>query len=109
MNTIRIYKSESGQEPFSGWLKKLKDKSARAHIRRRIDRLHLGNEGDHKSVGQGVFELRLAFGPGYRVYYGKANDALVVLLCGGDKSSQSKDIKLAQKYWLQFKENCNVK
>lgn len=99
---VRIYKTEAKIEPFSVWLRKLKDPVIRARIRRRIDRLMLGNEGDHKSVGSGVFELRMTFGSGYRVYYGKQGEELVILLCGGDKGSQTKDIELAKKYWQDY-------
>jgi putative addiction module killer protein len=68
-------------------------------IRARLDRLILGNFGDTKSVGSGVFELRLNFGPGYRIYFARADDSLVVLIAGGDKSSQDRDIDLAIALW----------
>jgi putative addiction module killer protein len=102
MKDIRIYKDPAGKEPFTVWLNKLKDKITKARIRRRIDRLSQGNEGDFKAVGLGVFELRLDFGPGYRVYYGKAGKVIVVLLCGGTKRSQDKDIERAKKYWTEL-------
>lgn len=99
MNEIRIYKKPSGKEPFTAWIEKIKDKIVKARIRRRIDRLRAGHEGDCKSLGDGVFELRLLFGAGYRIYYGKYRKTIVILLCGGDKSSQSKDIAEAKQYW----------
>ncbi len=73
-------------------------------INRRLERLAAGNYGDCKPIGEGVFEMRLQFGAGYRVYFGEINNHIVLLLCGGDKSSQAKDIKLAQQYWQEFKE-----
>lgn len=76
----------------------LKDLSARARIRVRLNRVRLGNFGDCKPVGKGVNELRVDYGPGYRIYYGKSKTSIVILLCGGSKKSQAKDIQLAQKY-----------
>ncbi|MFC0205444.1 type II toxin-antitoxin system RelE/ParE family toxin [Novosphingobium soli] len=81
---------------FSDWLRGLKDTHGRARIAKRIDRVAAGNFGDAKSVGEGVSELRFTFGPAYRVYYTRRGDAIVILLCGGDKSSQSDDIERAQ-------------
>ena len=103
MKQIRIYKTSDGKEPFTSWLDSIKDKITKAWIRRRVDRLYLGSEGDHKHVGNGVFELRLAFGSGYRVYYAKEVDITYILLPGGDKKTQSNDINLAEKYWLTLK------
>jgi putative addiction module killer protein len=105
IKTVRIYRKSSGIEPFTQWINKIKDETVKARIRRRIDRLYFGNEGDCKLVGQGVFELRLDFGAGYRVYYGKVDDVIIVLLSGGDKKSQTKDIQLAKQYWKELKEN----
>jgi putative addiction module killer protein len=79
-------------ETFSKWLLKLKDIQAKVNIIRRIDRLKSGNFGDHKGVGDSVSELRITIGAGYRVYYTIKNDAIVILLVGGDKSTQSDDI-----------------
>ena len=73
----------------------LRDRRARAKIVRRVDRMKRGNFGDHKSVGGGVSEMRIDEGPGYRVYFTERGDVRIVLLCGGDKSSQSHDVKLA--------------
>lgn len=83
-------------ELFSKWLHKLKDISGRVSIIRRIERIKSGNFGDSKSVGDDVFELRITSGPGYRVYYTKRDDEIVILLLGGDKSTQSKDIVKAK-------------
>ena len=82
-------------QPFDRWLRKLQDRQARLRIVERIDRLAHGNPGDTKSVGQGVWELRLTYGPGYRVYYLKDSNKLVLLLWGGDKSTQQADIERA--------------
>lgn len=84
-------------EPFDKWLEGLKDASLRRRVIDRIDRVSLGNSGDFKSIGGGIFELRLAFGAGYRIYYIKEGSRVVILLCGGDKSTQKKDIAKAKK------------
>lgn len=98
-----LYQTQNGRTPYLDWLLGLKDRKARARIRARINRLILGNLGDVKSVGGGVAELRVSFGPGYRVYFGQHGLRVVVLLCGGDKSSQANDIRLAKIYWEEFK------
>jgi putative addiction module killer protein len=82
-------------EEFSRWLKDLRDTRARAKILVRIDRLEMGNPGDARPVGNGVSEMRVHYGPGYRVYFVQRGDALVVVLCGGDKDSQASDINQA--------------
>ncbi len=88
---LEVYKTEE----FARWLKKLKDRNARARIQARIDRMELGHFGDVEPVGEGVSELRIFYGPGYRVYFTKQSSIVVILLTGGDKSTQSKDIKKA--------------
>jgi putative addiction module killer protein len=102
--TLKIFQDSNGKEPFVDWLESIKDAKTRSRIITRLDRLEVGNPGDYKSVGQGVFELRLHFGPGYRVYYGEDGDVLVILLMGGDKSTQEKDIVRALNYWKKYKE-----
>lgn len=82
---------------FSKWLRKLADRQARAVIARRIERVAAGNLGDVKPVGGKVSELRVNYGPGYRVYFARSGETVIVLLCGGDKSSQERDIAAAQK------------
>ena len=82
-------------EVFDDWFTKLKDQQAKRRIQVRIDRVEDGNFGDTEPVGEGVSELRFFFGPGYRIYYCKQGQRVVILLAGGDKSTQSKDIKLA--------------
>jgi putative addiction module killer protein len=99
---IKIYEKEDGSQPFSIWLNGISDQRARARIRTRLDRLRLGNLGDHKSVGKGVVELREHYGPGYRIYVGQEGDKVVILLCGGEKDSQETDILTAQDYWADY-------
>ena len=82
---------------FSAWLGKLADIAATARIVARLRRLELGNPGDVKSVGGGVSEMRIDYGPGYRVYFVRRGKTLIILLCGGDKRTQDKDIKAAQR------------
>lgn len=99
---IIYYKTGRGREPFKIWLKSIKDKVMRARIVKRLERVSLGNYGDVKAIGAGVSELRLHFGPGYRVYLAEDGDRIVVLLTGGDKGSQSRDIEIAQEYWKDY-------
>lgn len=89
---------------FDRWLRELRDIRARAKVEARIRRLSLGNPGDVKPVGKGVSELRIPYGPGYRVYYITKGPVIVVLLCGGDKATQSHDIELAKAIAAQWKE-----
>ncbi len=91
-------------EEFAAWLGDLKDKKGRAKILTRIDRLEDGNPGKTRSVGSGVVEMKVDFGPGYRVYYIQRGDLIILLLCGGDKSTQDKDIKRAKTLAAQWTE-----
>ena len=86
-------------------LKSLQDRRTRKRIQSQIDRIESGNLGKPKPVGDGVFELRFQFGPGYRVYFGQVGNTIVLLLCGGDKSSQDRDIEQAKAYWQEYKES----
>lgn len=95
---IEYYISANGEKPFKEWLEGLRDVNGRAKIRIRLDRARLGNLGDHKHLEQGVWELRIDYGPGYRVYFGKVGNRLVLLLIGGDKSTQRRDIETAIAY-----------
>ena len=89
-------------EAFVAFIKKLKDRRAVARITARIDRLRMGNPGDVKPVGKGVSELRINYGPGYRVYYKQVGTKVIILLVAGDKSSQEKDIKVAQRLAKEY-------
>ena len=89
-------------DAFDGCLKGLKDSKGRTRIQARIDRLANGNAGDVAPIGEGLSELRIDFGPGYRVYYARAGRTLYLLLCGGDKGSQEADIKNAHAMWKQL-------
>ena len=97
------YVTAEGRVPFREWLRALRDRRARARIRVRLNRVRLGNFGDCSSVGSGVSEIRIPYGPGYRVYFGREGTTIVVLLCGGDKRSQSRDIKLAHGFWQDYR------
>jgi putative addiction module killer protein len=89
---------------FSDWMRKLRYSAARARIAARVRRLAFGNAGDSKSVGEGVSEMRIHHGPRYRIYFVKRGEMLTVLLCGGDKSSQARDIAAAKRLATELKE-----
>jgi len=99
---IRHYLTASGRDPYQQWLDKLKDLKGRVAIQRRIDCLAGGNFGDHRFCRDGVWELRIDFGPGYRVYYAQESETIVLLLSGGSKRTQSADIKGAVDYWSDY-------
>ncbi len=102
---VIIYQDSTGNEPFTKWLKNLKDPTTRRRILKRLYRVENGNYGDYKNLGDGVNELRFFFGAGYRVYFGEDGETIVILLCGGDKDSQTKDIENAKIYWKEYKQN----
>jgi len=102
MFNVEVFATDEGRMPFAEWVESLRDNQARAQIVVRLNRVRMGNLGDHHAVGQGVSELRIAHGPGYRVYFGRRGNTLVIILCGGDKSSQARDIALAQEYWKDY-------
>lgn len=101
--TLQIFQDNRGKEPFSEWIKSL-SRAHRARIFAKLDRVETGNLGDFRSVGEGVFELRFHFGAGYRMYFGEVDKTSILLLCGGDKSSQKKDIQQAKAYWKEDKQ-----
>lgn len=105
MSTIEIreYQTADGRRPFAEWMTGLHDPRANQRIVARILRMQAGNRGDWKAVGAGMFELRIDYGPGYRVYCGQVGATLVLLLCGGDKRTQAKDIETAHAYWQDYK------
>jgi putative addiction module killer protein len=90
-------------EEYALWIRSLRDDRAKAKIALRVDRLALGNPGDVKPVGGGLSEMRIDYGPGYRVYYGKHGDSIILLLCGGTKNGQSRDIKKAKALFEKWK------
>ena len=108
---IEIYETDKEKRPFELWLRSIKEIHTRAKIRLRLDRLRIGNFGDCKTISSGVCELRIHCGSGIRIYYGKIGNKVVLLLCGGDKSSQAKDIVKAKKYFEDYKvrRGCHVK
>jgi putative addiction module killer protein len=106
---IRKLELQNGLVPFDEWFDSLGDQRMQVAVDARLARVRAGNFGDCKSVGGGVFELRIAFGQGLRVYYGFHGRQIVVLLGGGDKSSQARDIRRAQQLWQQFTKHASEK
>jgi len=100
---VREYQTVEGKTPLTEWLASLRDGASRARIVARLDRIKAGLFGDWNSVGGGVCELRIDHGPGYRVYYARMGKTLILLLCGGDKSTQAKDIETAHAYSKDYK------
>lgn len=100
---IREYLTADGTSPYRTWLDTL-NPPVRARIQARVLRFEVGNLGDHKSLGGGVWEARLPFGPGYRIYFGKVGRSVILLLLGGAKGSQVNDIERAQRYWADYME-----
>jgi putative addiction module killer protein len=101
---IRYYVASDGRQPFAAWFADL-EAVARAKVTRAIVRLEQGNFSNVKTVGQGVFEYRIDFGPGYRVYFGQDGRTLVILLTGGTKKRQQRDIDAAHAYWQDYKQS----
>ena len=99
---IREYETADGKSPYGDWIRGLRDRYGQAKVRTRLDRVTTGNFGVHHGVGDGVMELVIDVGPGYRVYYGLDGDTLVILLGGGDKKTQQSDIRLAKMYWAEY-------
>jgi putative addiction module killer protein len=101
---IEYYSTREGKIPFKAWLEGLGDVVGRAKIRVRLDRARLGGIGDNRSLGEGVHELRVDYGPGYRIYFAIEGMRILLLLLGGDKSRQQRDIATAKGYWRDYKE-----
>ena len=101
---IEAYRMQNGHVPFTEWFDSIRDTRAQTRIEARLILLEQGNFGDYRSVGNGVFELRIHVGAGYRVYFAEVDNTIVLLLCGGDKSSQTRDIARAKTYWREYKE-----
>lgn len=104
---VKEYLKPNGVCPFREWLEGI-DRTVAARIQARIFRFELGNLGDSKSIGQGIYEARFDFGSGYRLYFGKDERTVIVLLCGGDKATQGTDIRRARKFWMDYLESRNV-
>ena len=99
---VLIYEDAAGKRPFNEWFYSFRNPKTRRRILQRLSRLENGNYGDYKVLKDGVFELRLDFDSGYRIYCGEEGNQLVILLCGGDKSTQEKDIATAKAYWREY-------
>ena len=104
---VRNYITPEGRNPFRQWLTQLRDKRTRANIQRRIARLQEGNFGDCKRLGSDLYELRINYGPGYRIYFGTLTSHIVILLCGGQKRTQQRDIASARNYWNEIRSRDN--
>lgn len=106
---IRRYITSDGRVPFTEWFDDLRDTKTKTIINKTLDRVSLGNLGDYRLLGEGVGELRIDYGPGYRIYFGQIGSSIVLLLCGGDKSTQDQDISRAIEYWVEYRrrENAN--
>ena len=102
---VILYRDSTGREPLADWLNRLRDARTRRRILQRLARLQSGHYGDYRLLRKGVYELRLDFGPGFRVYFGEDRNTIVVLLCGGDKSSQRRDIERAENYWTEYRKH----
>jgi len=101
---VRHYVTAAGADPFAAWFKVLRDRQAQARIQTRIDRLERGLLGDVESCGEGVWELRIDWGPGYRIYYARSGERIILLLLGGDKRKQDADIKKAKENWRDYQQ-----
>lgn len=99
---IEIYETATGKRPFEIWIKEIREIHTRAKILTRLDRLKLGNFGDCKTLKEGVCELRIHHGPGIRIYYSRIGNKVILLLCGGDKGSQGRDIDKAKEYLKDY-------
>lgn len=100
---IQHYITSHGKSAFQGWFRALKDANAKLKITKRLTQAKYGNFGDTKPVGKGVHEMRVDYGPGYRIYYANDGETVILLLIGGDKKTQDEDIKQAKAYWSAYK------
>jgi putative addiction module killer protein len=106
---ISHYMTRDGKSVFQSWFRVLNDGMAKFKITQRLIRAKDGNFGDTRTVGDGVHEMRVDHGPGYRIYYANDGDTIILLLCGGDKRTQDKDIKASKRYWVDYKKRKVVK
>jgi putative addiction module killer protein len=100
---VRNYITPNGREPFEEWLDSLRDKKTQAIVLERLNRVRLGNFGDCRHLGEAVYELRIHYGPGYRVYFGDLDNEIAILLCGGAKRTQRRDVERAKEYWRELR------
>jgi len=103
MKEILIFQTANGKKPVIDWIESL-DESIQPRFGERIKRLQTGNYGDYKKITDELYELRFKFGSGYRIYYSEIEDTIILLLCAGDKSTQTKDIKKVKEYLIKYKE-----
>lgn len=108
MTKVLLYETADGHAPFADWFAQ-QDRPAVARVSRAITRLEGGNVSNVKGVGEGVLEIRINFGPGYRVYFGRDGETFVILLSGGTKARQQRDIETARKYWQDYKRSMRVR
>lgn len=100
---IKRYITKDGKIPFAKWFDSLKSRKTQLKITERLRRVSLGNLGDYKAMGEGICELRIDYGSGYRIYFAQEGSQIILLLCGGDKDTQKKDILLAREYWYDYR------
>jgi putative addiction module killer protein len=100
---INYYKDRNGNSPYKHWLERLKEGQASLFIILQVNKLGVGLSGDSQPIGIGLSELRIHYGPGYRVYYARESKSSILILCGGKKSSQKKDISAARGYWRDYR------
>ena len=100
---LEVFETRDGKSPFTDWLRALRDRRAVARIRVRLARIRIGNFGDVEPVAGAVHELKIDHGPGYRVYFGRSGNRVVLLLCGGTKKTQQRDIDRAKQYWDDYR------
>jgi putative addiction module killer protein len=102
MYSVIVYQDKQGKEPFSEWIEGL-DIKAKDRVKERLVRIQGGNLGDYKNLDQGIFELRMFFDGGLRIYFGREGNEIILLLCGGNKKTQQRDIEKAKEYWKDYK------
>ena len=100
---LKLFCLQCGSAPFADWFSRLRDIRAKQKVIARLANVRSGSLGNTRAVGEGVQELKIDYGPGYRVYFGQAGNEIVILLCGGDKRTQDEDIKQAKAFWKEYK------
>lgn len=105
---IKNYQTVDGRSPFAEWLNSLRDRKAKVIIEKRLERVALGNLGNYRSLGEAICELKIDYGSGYRIYFVQVGTTIIILLCGGDKSTQEEDILKAREYWKDYERRKNT-